>query len=365
MRHSRWEISLDKNDFRDFYLDTDLTTLALLDGQVELKLIKCAITANNVTYALLGNIFGPWQRDAGYWDFFSRHQTRGVLPVWGLAEVVESRNELVNIGKKVYGFFPLASHCRLLPEKIKASGFIDSSKHRADLPAVYNHYVYTDQIPTYSLQDEDYWPVFRPLLITAFMINDQLAEQDFYGAESIIMASASSKTASATAACIAGESSRPRLIGLTSEKNKAFVSRSGFYDDVFAYDQIESIASDKPAVFVDMAGNRDITSRIHQHFNEQLKYSLIVGKSHWGSQLPDRDMPGPQLEAFFAPARIGRRLKEWGPAEYGKRLEDAWRNVLSKVKGSFLIEHSQDIEASLQAAIEGQLDPKTGLMLTF
>ena len=66
----------------------------------------------------------------------------------------------------------------------------------------------------------------------------------------IVLASASSKTAFATAHELATRSGRPELIGLTSHRE--FTEGLGLYDRVLGYDEVAALPDG--SVFVDMAG---------------------------------------------------------------------------------------------------------------
>ena len=50
------------------------------------KVDRFAFTANNITYAEIGD-------KLGYWRFFPAPEGWGHVPVWGFAEVIESRHE--------------------------------------------------------------------------------------------------------------------------------------------------------------------------------------------------------------------------------------------------------------------------------
>ena len=53
---------------------------ALVDGEVRMAIDKFALTANNVSYAVIGDTFG-------YWKFFPAEGEWGIVPVWGGAQV--------------------------------------------------------------------------------------------------------------------------------------------------------------------------------------------------------------------------------------------------------------------------------------
>ena len=82
----------------------------LADGQARLKLESFALTTNNVTYAATGFVIG-------YWKFFPSGQDgKGIVPVWGVARVVESRSEALEEGVRLYGFYPMAEDLIITPE---------------------------------------------------------------------------------------------------------------------------------------------------------------------------------------------------------------------------------------------------------
>jgi hypothetical protein len=94
---------------------------------------------------------------------------------------------------------------------------------------------------------------------------------------------------------------RPKIIGLTSPGNVAFSESLSCYDQVIAYDQIESLGVTQPCTYVDFAGNTALRRRIHGHF-AQLKYSCAVGGTHVRELGGAKDLPGPKATLFFAPA---------------------------------------------------------------
>ena len=57
---------------------------ALAKNAVRLRIESFAVTANNVTYAVVGDAFG-------YWNFFPGEDEWGVVPMWGHG-VVEASN---------------------------------------------------------------------------------------------------------------------------------------------------------------------------------------------------------------------------------------------------------------------------------
>ena len=78
-------------------------------------------------------------------------------------------------------------------------GFRDAAPHRAELHAVYNQYLRCSADPFYTPGSEDVQALLRPLFITSWLIDDFLADNDFFGADTLLLSSASSKTAYGTA----------------------------------------------------------------------------------------------------------------------------------------------------------------------
>lgn len=118
--------------FKNRLVEVPEEALALEDGAILLKIDTFAYTANNITYAVAGDRIG-------YWQFFPAVGTEtdgwGVIPVWGFAEVVESKVAELPVGDRLFGYFPPAAFLKMKPVGITAERFIDGSEHRTALPA--------------------------------------------------------------------------------------------------------------------------------------------------------------------------------------------------------------------------------------
>ena len=173
----------------------------LADGQVRVRVDRCAYTANNITYAAFGEAMH-------YWDFYPTGDADwGNIPVWGFGDVVQSLHPGVAVGERLYGYWPSASHAVLAPTRLRAAGFADGSAHRASLPAVYNQLLRCNVDPLYTRDSEDLQALLRPLFTTSWLIDDFLADEAFFGAARVLLSSASSKTANATAALLQARAS--------------------------------------------------------------------------------------------------------------------------------------------------------------
>jgi hypothetical protein len=131
-----------------------------------------------------------------YWQFFPAAEAGwGVVPVWGFATVLQSLHPGVAVGERVWGYWPMADHAVLQPDRLAFTGFSDAAPHRSELHAVYNQYQRCGADPFYRADSEDLQALLRPLFMTSWLIDDFLADNAFFGAATMLLSSASSKTA--------------------------------------------------------------------------------------------------------------------------------------------------------------------------
>lgn len=337
----------------------------LADGQVRLRIDAFALTANNVTYAAFGDAMH-------YWDFFpTGDASTGLVPVWGFATVEASRCTGIEPGERLYGYWPIASHAVLQPVKVGAAGFVDGAEHRRALAPVYNRYVRCRADPDYDAAREAEQALLKPLFSTAFLIDDLLADEQFFGKTRVLHSSASSKTAYATAFCLAQRGGAVRRIGLTSASNVAFCRSLGCYDEVLAYEQVAQMPVEDGAVYVDFSGSAAVRGAVHGRFGDALGYSCAVGAADWSGLGQNKGLPGPKPTLFFAPARIEKRIADWGGAALNQRLGEAWCAFVQRVtdpKAPWLVvdrgRGPEAIASAYASLVEGRADPRRGLMLS-
>ncbi len=346
---------------------TNTQASPLEDGEVRLRVQRFAFTANNITYAAFGDAMN-------YWKFFPTPDAAGgSIPVWGFADVCESRCDGVAVGERLYGYYPMASHVTLQPARVNDHGFYDAAPHRAELHPVYNQYVFSRTDPLYNADNEDIQALLRPLFVTSFLIDDFFADNQFFGANTLLLSSASSKTAYGTAFQLA-QRSGIEVVGLTSQGNVAFCESLGCYHRVLTYDQLDQIADDAPCAYIDFAGNADLRRSIHSRF-ANLSYSCSIGGTHvdqLGAKGAGKDLPGVRATLFFAPAQIKKRSADWGAAGLRDRLVAAWQAFTSRATQAdapWLVaqqhQGTDTFEVVYQQVLKGSNDPRTGQILTF
>lgn len=340
----------------------------LADGEARLAVERFALTANNVTYAALGE---SWR----YWQFFPTGDAGwGSVPVWGFARVVESRATGVLLGARLYGYLPMGSHLVVRPARVTTAGFSDASPHRAELAAVYNQYLVCDADPLHDPAREAEQALLRPLFTTSFLIDDALADAGFHGAGQLLLSSASSKTAWGTAFCLAQRAERPRLVGLSSAANVAAARAMGLYDEVLPYEALPTLPAG-PTVYVDFSGSGPLRQAVHGHFGDALAASIAVGATHWDALGGGRGLPGPKPEPFFAPGHVKLRSGPppggWGREGFAQRLAEAWRALLARLDRAdppWLVVReaagSDAIEHGWLALVDGRVEADAGLVFT-
>lgn len=141
-------------------------------GEVLLTVGQFALTANNITYGVAGDMIG-------YWQFFPAEGDWGRIPVWGIATVAASTSPELSVGDRYYGYFPMSSYLVVKPEAVSARGFTDGAAHRSALPPVYNQYALMNTDNGFEPAFDDHQMVYRPLFTTSFVIDDYLDDNDF------------------------------------------------------------------------------------------------------------------------------------------------------------------------------------------
>lgn len=333
--------------------------------QVRLRIDRLAVTANNITYAVLGDMLG-------YWDFFpTGDEDWGRVPAMGWADVVESNHPEVATGGRYYGWFPMARFVDLTVSAT-ADGLRDDGDHRQHHAPVYRSYVERAHDPMYPAElsgderadAEDRHALLRGLFLTGFLADTYFADADFHGARAAIVLSASAKTAISFAHC-ATERDLDQVIGVTSRANVAFVRSLGCYTDVLAYDEVPSLPR-VDAVSVDVSGDTRALAAVHERLGGHLRYSMVIGKSHHDSA-PAEVTVGPAPELFFAPTEVSRRIEAWGAPEYQRRCAEALHAFVRASCGWLAVERFTGPAAASTTwseVFDGVVPPSTGRIVS-
>jgi hypothetical protein len=329
-------------------------------GQALLRVDTFGLTANNVTYAVMGDVMS-------YWDFFPAPEGWGRVPMWGFAEVARSEAEGVDPGTRLYGYLPPSSHLVVTPADAGERGFVDASPHRGALPSAYHRYLATGTDPFYRPDTEEVQMLLRPLFFTSFLIDDQLDDDGLATRGPVVISSASSKTAIAAAFLLARRDG-VELIALTSPRNAELVEGLGIYGRTVPYDAIDSLERE-PATFVDVAGDGEVRRAVHSHYGDELIHSMAVGASHWEDLGAggNGELSGPDQTFFFAPDRVVKRSTDWGGEGLQTRVADAWQPFCQWIGGWLEVIPGEGFDALQNAyvdVLEGRVEPKTAHVLS-
>lgn len=335
----------------------------LAEGEVLLALDRFSLTTNNITYAAYGDAIGYWK------VFPTGRDDYGLMPVWGFADVAASRAEGVEVGARVFGYFPMADTLLVQAEKITRGGFADASPWRKAVPDIYNRYVLCAADRHYDPALENSEAIFRPLFVTSYTAVDFLRDAGFFGAKRIIVSSASSKTAYGAAWCL--EQDDVEVIALTGDRNRAFVEGLGCYDAVHGYDAVEALPADVPTLYLDLAGDAALRRRVHARFGERLTYDCLVGSTQSdGFTTHDPELTGPKPVFFFAATCLDQH-RERGTlhAFYERFLTDQktfFQRVVDPASPWIRIVEHPGLDAApdvVRALADGASDPAEGAMV--
>ncbi|MFO7572832.1 MAG: DUF2855 family protein [Gaiellaceae bacterium] len=309
--------------------------VSLEEGQARFAVERFGLTANNVTYGVLGDRLR-------YWTFFpSGTEGWGRVPSWGFATAVASRCADVAEGARIFGYVPMGGELVLTPRDVGERGLYDGSDHRAELPTAYNGYRFAQ-----PSDRDDVTMVLQPLFVTSVLLARSLE-----GASRVIFSSASSKTALGTAFLLARRGIE--TAGITASTD--FAAGLGVYDEIVGYDAIDELEP-SVATFVDLAGNAEVRAAVHRHFGADLQASVLVGATHVDAAPPTPDpLPGPKPTLFFAPDHVADgidtgalgELVEWSAGWLEIKRRDGPGAVL----------------AAWIEAVRGNLPPTRGLSL--
>ena len=349
--------------FKNRIAETPDSALELENGDVLLRVESFAYTANNITYAVAGDMIG-------YWQFFppvgENTKRWGVIPVWGFAEVVASKVEGIPVGDRLFGYFPPARHVKMTPVGVSESRFIDGAAHRSKLPRGYNIYQRVRSEKNYNPAFDRERMLLFPLLLTSFCLWNALREANWHGAKQIIILSASSKTSIGLGYALEADADAPTAIGITSDRNLHKINSLGIYDQCLSYDTMTGIDTDIPTVIVDMSGNTRVLAALHTRLGDNMKFTHNVGLTHWTNAKPQEGILKERSAFFFAPGHIQKLLKEWGPDRFEQETSAFLMTTAKKTKAWLKFRQVNGLEelAAIHPAVcQGTIPSDEGLIV--
>ncbi len=332
---------------------------SLEPGETRLRVDTFGLSANNITYAVYGELMQ-------YWACFPGPVEDGVswgrVPVWGFGDVVESASPAIAEGRRVYGYFPMGDELVVTPGRVDDQGFSDLAPHREAVPSVYARYGFTDADRIYRVEREPQQMLLWPLFVTSFVVDDFLGDRGLFGAGTAIVSSASSKTAIGAAFLLADREGVD-VVGLTSAPNVDFVRSLGCYGTVHTYDEVDALAA-TDSCYIDVAGRRDVTHAVHTRLGDHLRHSMVVGDTHWDDTATGEGaLPGPRPEFLFAPDQIAKRRTDWGREGFEATVAGAWDRFVPFTDDWLTLRRRtgpDEVEAAYRDLLAGRVDPRIG-----
>jgi Protein of unknown function (DUF2855) len=279
-------------------------------GTVLFEVERFGFSANNITYALLGE-------RRHYWALFPAGDGWGRIPVWAYLRAVAGQVPGIEPGRRAYGLCPMSTHLLVVPERVSGTGFVDAAPHRSRLSPVYNAYAWLDADPAYDPCLEDELLVLRPVFWLSFLVDDHLAAAGLLDRQ-ILLTSASSKAAIGIAHLLSRRG--VPTVGLTSARHRDVVDRLGCYRQVRAYEEVGSLPA-APAALVDVAGDQALRQRIARHYGSALAHTVTAGFTH-----REAGSAGSDTTFLFVPDRIVECARETGWPDLGGRYAHALRD---------------------------------------
>jgi hypothetical protein len=210
-----------------------------------------ALTSNNVTYArsAIDELLGLLP---------TGDQVTGCIPVWGFADVIESRCESIAVGER---YLRLLADCvtrrYCTAFNAKASGFIDGAAHRARAACGYNQYTTLQQRSGYVARRKHSRRCCGHSSSPRSLIGRIPGRQRFLRRASRHLSARPARRHTAPRSALhSGEGPRrSAVIGLNSPGNLAFSPRGlGCYDRGLNYDELTTLPASTPVVYVDFSG---------------------------------------------------------------------------------------------------------------
>lgn len=315
-------------------------------GSALFRIERFALTANNVTYAVNGDVLGYWKA------FPTTTPGWGRVPAWGVARVVDGDPGLVRPGRLFAGYQPMATHVVVRAEALPDGTLRATDPTRAEMYPLYRDLHPVDD----AIGDAEI--AVLPSVPTAAHLDDELRAQD---PAQVVFSSGSSRTAMTTALLL--RRSGVRVVGLTAPERVGAARRADVYDLVLPYDEITAVPASPGTAYVDVAGAPEITAAVHEHLGRALHRSVRVGGSH--TRYPaggagSGTLPGPAVERF----NVGQRRVEVAE-RIGELRMSAWERDVHGPLSAWAAEHLtvervrglEEARRAWRRVWQGELDP--------
>lgn len=353
MTQDRWELLFKRDDLAVSEV-RDVAAAEPAPGQVVLAVEKFGLTANNATYARFGGSAIP------FWDAFPGPEGYGRVPVWGFVRVERSGHPDIAEGSRYFGYVPMSTHYVVTPQPV-ANGFFDTTG------ADFLHPWYrTFQAADEPDQFDDVRAVMRPVFPASFNLADLLQQQVADGLRSVLVTSASAKSAIGMLAELASRGVELPAVGVTSARHVPFVEHVGGYGTVLAYEDFDQAGLAAPTGFVDFTGSPRWRAAAHRHCGADLRLGVLIGFTHSDAAIdPPPGLTDPQPEVFFTPAVEDMAVQRDGADAYFDRYRRAEQRFLESAAWLRVQRGRgpEEIVGAFQRVLSGEQEPDVSPVL--
>ena len=354
--HTAFSIHTKKSNIAQQTL-VPLPQQSLVKGEVRVRIERFGFSSNNVTYAVTGDTFGYWGFFPAWTPLGTVDENSGIVPVWGFAVVIDSEHPEVSVGQRLFGYLPMASHWIMSPQDVSAIGFSDNHVTRVANSPVYNQYMWCANDAMYDASREAWQANFRPLFLTSFVLKEHIAAQTVGLPTTILLTSASSKTAYGCAFLLK-QLAHCEVVGLTSARSVDFVTDLECYDEVIEYSEVSNMRFTNPVWILDFAGNKALLQQLQEILDAKHRQTSFIGITDLQSQInkPEGKIKG---SVFFAPDHVKVLNKTWGKPNFNQKYAESWTFVAQRLAGHLMVEEHKGVAnvlATYQSFLKGKVD---------
>jgi len=339
-------------------LTTRITEVPNLDpDHVLLRIDKFAFSQMPLGYLMKGYT----RTFSAYHDFF-RYPEDGLYrsACWGYCTVVESLHPKVAVGTRLYGLVPTCQYhiqkvLRVIPPgKNGEPALIEIVMDK--MPYNMRRFQEYEVVKEDANQDpefEDWKLATKEIYTMAFYMDEQLLV-DTGQINSVIISCASSKTAMALAYCLrmrggcAIEREMACVVGLTSKEHLEFVKATDLYHEVYTYDEVENIPTDKTIVYMDFKCDGAIRQALTVRIGTNLMYNMVLGPAVFQKKMKDQLFEKRAREILFDEStwRERRRMvAEVTKTGRNEKLKYSYKAFVERMRKLMKLRHVSEPEA--------------------
>lgn len=240
-------------------MDEDIDNLPL--GENEVLFVPFTLLTNRyITYYSSGYIVNDIE---GFVDPKGVQNTQSfkTAPCWGRCTVYRSNHPDIKPGSTYYSFWPLTAYSVRQVTNVESDGSIGyQNLPNFTGPKEWLKLVrMEDGESSYAIDNYEYMKI-------GITYARELRDLDYFGAERLVISSASSASGQIIAMCLKELNPEFKVVGLTSERNYEFVKQFPYFDEVYTYEGIKSSPNTNKSLYFDALGWDSVTKDVFDHF---------------------------------------------------------------------------------------------------